>query len=115
VMYPSSDMEMSAITLPMLTPPGSAVRVDATNARTHRRAINRVGALNHQTAGRTGVAVAYFFEDSSYDADQTVMAFGARLKDAINLDAVADDLAQVASGALEPAHVSMWTRPAERQ
>ena len=31
------------------------------------------------------------------------MAFAARLKDAVDLDLVADDLAQVASRALEPA------------
>ena len=54
------------------------------------------------------------FNRARYDADQTVMAFEARLKDAVGLDSVADDLAQVASRALEPAHVSVWIRPAER-
>jgi hypothetical protein len=59
-------------------------------------------------------AVDRRFNRVRYDADQTVMAFEARLKDAVDLDSVADDLVQVASRALEPAHVSVWIRPAER-
>ena len=43
-----------------------------------------------------------------YDADQTVTAFAARLKDAVDLDAVRDDLAGVVRQALEPAHMSVW-------
>jgi hypothetical protein len=48
------------------------------------------------------------FNRARYDADQTVAAFAARLKDAVDLDSVRDDLAGVVSGALEPAHVSVW-------
>jgi hypothetical protein len=48
------------------------------------------------------------FNRARYDADQTVAAFAARLKDAVDLDAVRDDLAGVVQQALEPAHVSMW-------
>ena len=48
------------------------------------------------------------FNRARYDADQTVAAFAARLKDAVDLDSVRDDLAGVAHHALEPAHVSMW-------
>jgi hypothetical protein len=43
-----------------------------------------------------------------YDADQTVAAFAARLKDEVDLDSVRDDLAGVVSAALEPAHLSVW-------
>ena len=42
------------------------------------------------------------------DADQTVTAFSARLKDVVDLDSVRDDLASVVHQALEPAHVSLW-------
>ncbi|HEY6314293.1 MAG TPA: hypothetical protein VIY52_26340 [Streptosporangiaceae bacterium] len=35
-------------------------------------------------------------------------AFAARLKDAVDLDSVRDDLAGVVSQTLEPAHVSVW-------
>jgi hypothetical protein len=52
------------------------------------------------------------FNRVRYDADQTVMAFAARLKDAVDLDSVRDDLAQVVYGALEPAHLSVWTATA---
>ena len=48
------------------------------------------------------------FNRARYDADQTVAALAARLKDAVDLDAVQDDLAGVVHQALEPAHVSVW-------
>jgi hypothetical protein len=48
------------------------------------------------------------FNRARYDADQTVAAFAARLKDAVDLDSVRDDLAGVVHQALEPAHVSLW-------
>jgi hypothetical protein len=49
------------------------------------------------------------FNRARYDADQTVAAFAARLKDAVDLDTVCEDLARVVQAALEPAHVSVWT------
>ena len=49
------------------------------------------------------------FNRARYDADQTVAAFAARLKDAVDLDTVCEDLARVVEAALEPAHVSVWT------
>jgi hypothetical protein len=48
------------------------------------------------------------FNRARYDADQTVAAFAARLKDAVDLDSVRDDLAGVVNRALEPAHISVW-------
>ena len=48
------------------------------------------------------------FNRARYDADQTVAAFAARLKDAVDLDSIRDDLAGVVHQALEPAHVSVW-------
>ena len=52
------------------------------------------------------------FNRACYDADLTVAAFAARLKDAVDLDAVHDDLAGVVTRTLEPAHVSIWiSRP----
>jgi hypothetical protein len=49
------------------------------------------------------------FNRARYDADQMVTAFAARLKDAVDRDAVQADLASVVHRALEPAHVSLWT------
>ena len=75
-------------------------------------------------AGSTLVAVALFsplrsrvqravdqrFNRARYDADQMVAAFAARLKDAVDLDAVQADLSGVVQRALEPAHVSVWMK-----
>jgi hypothetical protein len=51
------------------------------------------------------------FNRSRYNAEATVAAFAARLKDAVDLDSVTDDLASVVHTALEPAHVSVWISP----
>jgi hypothetical protein len=52
------------------------------------------------------------FNRARYDAEVTVAAFAARLKDSVDLDAVRGDLAGVVTRALEPAHVSVWiSRP----
>jgi hypothetical protein len=48
------------------------------------------------------------FNRARYDADQTVAAFAARLKDAVDLASVRDDLAGVVHQTLEPAHLSVW-------
>ena len=53
-------------------------------------------------------AVDRRFNRARYNADKTVAAFAARLQDAVDLDAVQDDLAGVVHRALEPAHVSVW-------
>ncbi len=55
-------------------------------------------------------AVDRRFNRARYDADQTVAEFAARLKDAVDLDAVRDDLAGAVHQALQPAHVSIWIR-----
>jgi hypothetical protein len=48
------------------------------------------------------------FNRARYDADKTVAAFAARLKEAVELDSVRDDLAGVVRQVLEPVHVSVW-------
>ena len=48
------------------------------------------------------------FNRIRYDADQTIAAFAARLKDAVDLDSARNDLTGVVHQALEPAHVSLW-------
>ncbi len=50
------------------------------------------------------------FNRARYDADRTVAAFAASLKDAVDLDVVRTDLAGVVREALEPAHLSVWIR-----
>jgi hypothetical protein len=65
-------------------------------------------ALFSPARRRVQHAVDRRFNRARYDADQTVMAFAARLKDAVDLDTVRGELAQAVSRALEPAHLSVW-------
>jgi hypothetical protein len=51
------------------------------------------------------------FNRARYDADQSIAAFAASLKDTVDLDSIRDDLATAVHRALEPAHVSVWIRP----
>jgi len=66
-------------------------------------------ALFSPLRSRVQRAVDRRFNRARYDADQMVAVFAARLKDAVDLDAVQADLASVVQRALEPAHVSLWT------
>ncbi len=54
--------------------------------------------------------VDHRFNRARYDADVTVAAFAARLKDEVDLDSVRADLAGVVNRTLEPAHLSVWLR-----
>jgi hypothetical protein len=65
-------------------------------------------ALFNPLRRRVQHAVDRRFNRARYDADQAVAAFAARLKDAVDLDSVRDDLAGVVNRALEPAHISVW-------
>ncbi len=65
-------------------------------------------ALFNPVRTRVQRAVDRRFNRVRYDADQTVAAFAARLKDAVDVNAVQADLASVVQRALEPAHVSLW-------
>ena len=58
-------------------------------------------------------AVDRRFNRARYDADQTIAEFAARLKDAVDLDAIRADLTGVVRAALEPAHLTVWTAPRE--
>jgi hypothetical protein len=48
------------------------------------------------------------FNRARYDADQSITAFAAQLKDATDLDSVRQDLASAVRQALEPAHIAVW-------
>jgi hypothetical protein len=54
------------------------------------------------------------FNRARYDAEVTVAAFSARLKDAVDLGAVRADLLDVVNRSLEPSHVSVWVWEHER-
>jgi hypothetical protein len=51
------------------------------------------------------------FNRARYDAEATVAAFTAQLRDAVDLDAVQGGLVDVVARAVQPAHTSLWIRP----
>ena len=59
-------------------------------------------------------AVDRRFNRARYDADRTVAAFAARLKDTVDPDETRADLAAVVRASLEPTHVSVWISPREQ-
>jgi hypothetical protein len=65
-------------------------------------------ALFNPLRQRVQQAVDRRFNRARYDADVTITAFAARLKESVDLDSVRDDLAQVVSRTLGPAHLSVW-------
>jgi hypothetical protein len=67
-----------------------------------------VAALFNPLRRRVQALVDRRFNRARYDADQTVAAFAASLKDALDLDGVRSDLASVVHQTLVPAHVSVW-------
>ena len=67
-------------------------------------------ALFNPVRHRVQRVVDRTFNRARYDADTAVAAFAARLQDAVDLDAVRDDLARVVTRSLEPAHLSVWIR-----
>jgi hypothetical protein len=50
------------------------------------------------------------FNRAHYDAEATVAAFTARLRDAVDLETVRSELLEVVNRAVEPAHASVWIK-----
>jgi disulfide bond formation protein DsbB len=50
------------------------------------------------------------FNRARYDAEKTVAAFGASLRNAVDVETVLDELATAAGESLEPSHVTVWIR-----
>ncbi|HYB18502.1 MAG TPA: hypothetical protein VEF71_23980, partial [Streptosporangiaceae bacterium] len=67
-----------------------------------------VAALFNPLRRRVQHVIDHRFNRARYDADRTIAAFAARLKDEVDLDSIRDDLAGAVSQALEPAHISVW-------
>jgi hypothetical protein len=65
-------------------------------------------ALFNPVRRRVQRAVDRRFNRARYNADTTITAFAAHLRDAVDLDTVRTDLLAAVQAALEPAHASVW-------
>jgi hypothetical protein len=54
------------------------------------------------------------FNRARYDAEATVAAFTARLRDAVEIDAIRADLLDAVNHAVQPTHASVWIKPHPR-
>lgn len=67
-----------------------------------------IAALFNPVRRRVQDAIDRQFYRHKYDAQQTVAAFGARLREHRDLETLTHDLVQAVQGTMQPTHVSLW-------
>jgi hypothetical protein len=70
-----------------------------------------VAALFQPARRRIQQAVDRRFNRRKYNAAKTIQAFSTRLREQIDLDALATELLAVVDQTMEPTRVSLWLRP----
>lgn len=64
---------------------------------------------------RVQILIDHRFYRRKYDAEQTLIAFGATVRDEIALDQLMHELINMVKETLQPAHVSVWLAPTQTE